>query len=179
MINLLTQEEKKKIRKEYLFRLSLVALVLLLGSSLIGIALLIPPFLISSIKERDVRGQSELLKQSIENSSRDSSIVQLREAAQKLEALAEAKDQIKIADMFKRVADHRTEGIELAGLFYKQVSDNEAILTVSGVANNRGDLLAFSRALEQDLLFSGVELPVSNLAKEENISFSFKITSVF
>jgi hypothetical protein len=47
---------------------------------------------------------------------------------------------------------------------------------VQGVAARREDLIALKQALEQNALFATALVPISDLAKERDLSFTITIT---
>ena len=49
-------------------------------------------------------------------------------------------------------------------------------MNISGIATNREVLLSFGKALEYDISFSKVDLPISNFVKGKNISFRLTVT---
>ena len=48
-------------------------------------------------------------------------------------------------------------------------------ISIHGIASNRERLLLFRRALEDDIAFKKVDLPISNFVKGSNIEFSLNL----
>jgi Tfp pilus assembly protein PilN len=70
-------------------------------------------------------------------------------------------------------------GIHLNSINFSrnQIYNNNAgiLIAVSGIAQNRDSLASFVSALRDSGSFSSVDLPVSDLAKGDNLPFSIQI----
>jgi hypothetical protein len=178
MLNLLPRDEKKHIKGEYVKRLSIVVFGGILSTMFVGLTLLLPAFFLSEVRENALIEQSIDMGKSTEGSGREELERILDETQQKIDILTAKKDETPLRSIFDAILRHRTEGVELTGLFYTK--DGETVtLTTSGVALRRNDLLQFSRTLEEDPLFTDIELPVSNLANDSNILFTVSIKGDF
>lgn len=178
MLNFLPADEKKRLKKEYVMRLGVTVLSGLTVTFLIGGVLLLPAFYLSKARENAYIDQSALTENSSTTDEEDALYDMLQGAQKRIDILAVRDKNIPLKTVFDTILMHRKSGVEITGLFYTK-NDTVVILTVDGVADTREDLLAFSRALENDPLFSDSELPVSNLAKDKDISFKLTIQGDF
>lgn len=59
---------------------------------------------------------------------------------------------------------------------FEHISTKEYQVFLSGIAETRDDLLVFHQKLKEEKCFSQVNLPLSNLLTQENVSFQMDIT---
>lgn len=175
MRNLLPKQNKKIIRREYLIRVFGIGLVFLFMASVLGSVFLLPSFFFSRAKEESVRTSAEIVRKSVEFREKNSSDILLEEAKQKLELLSNKNGGILVQDIVIKITDEKPYGVSLYGISYMELTEGRSRVTLTGVAGEREDMLSFRKYLEQDVLFSSVRLPVSNLAKDKDIEFSIEI----
>ena len=178
MLNLLPQEEKKHLRREYMERLGVIILGGVFITLFIGIALLLPSFFLSKAREEVLMEQAAITRDSVTLQEKETLEETLRAASQKLTILAREEGEVPLRLVFETILNHKTEGIALTELFYAE-SEDVVTLSASGVAERRSDLLKFSGALREDPLFTNIQLPVSNLAEDRDISFTITIRGDF
>lgn len=180
MINLLPTEEKKKIRRDYALRLLTMVLIAVSAVAIIGIVSLFPSFFIADFAKRAAVERVDLITKENGGGDKENITVVLRDAQQKLEILSPESEKVSVRTVFDTAIDHKSNAVTLTGLVYQQETDESGEtlkLIINGVADRREDLLAFSQKLEQDEMFDEVELPVSNLAQDRNISFTLTVVS--
>ena len=178
MINLLLLEEKKKIHRDYAFRLFSVVLNAISVSALIGIVTLFPSYFISDLEKRAAVDQAELVRETNDDGEENVALV-LKEAQQKLEILSPEYEKVSIRTIFDTTIGYKPSTVALTGIIYQKDDKGNIKITISGVADRRDDLLMFSQGLKKDALFDDVELPVSNLAKDRNIKFTLTVIGMF
>ena len=104
---------------------------------------------------------------------------ELTKDEQKLVSLQEPR--IPISSLINEIlsAKNNTQGISLARIFYdiKAGSDDRRLkeIILNGTARTRDNLLTFTKKLEEMPLFKNVNLPVSSLRNEVDLSFSLKV----
>lgn len=180
MANLLPQNEKKKIRREYAFRRVNVLLAVIFASIIIAIIMLFPSYIITSIhtsemnmeKSSDISIEREEIESAVENTQ------------QQLKALDPEKlVNESFVEITKEIISSADSSIEITNITYEKTLEKkseektEEVLRsqISGIASNRSVLVNFKRKLEQSKMFSKVELPVSNLAQDVDISFNLDL----
>ena len=80
------------------------------------------------------------------------------------------------SSLIQRIDDLAGPAIELTHYRLHKDATVGTTVSVQGNATTRTTLATFSNALESDEWFGSVELPISNLAKDRDISFSMTIT---
>lgn len=180
MRNLLSQQDKKILDREYKLRIAIVSIALIFLTMLIASVLLLPSYIISNYKQNTAQTHSEIIKKSIASREKSVSNSILNETKTKLKLLAKDEDKISLMKTFEIIVKKRIDGIKITGLFYeKKIEGNDGEITITGIASKREPLLKFRKDLEQEEIFLSVVLPVANLASDADIEFSIKTTGKF
>lgn len=170
MANLLPQDKKDKIRKEYKTR------VFTIFSFIFGGVLIIATVLLASLYILLSSRLSDLNQMYAAAAGKEEEIVRLEgainETRAKLELLQHSGSSLKIPyGVFKTVIDIKPESISLTKMAY---SNNNQV-TVSGFAPYRKDLQDFVVVIGNHELFLPVEYPFSNITQKQDIDFSLTI----
>ena len=179
MINLLPVGEKKKIHRDYVFRLLTVVLGVVSLSAVIGIVTLFPSYFISDFQKRAAIEEVERTRKTSGESDKENIASLLKEAQLKLKILSSERKKVFLRTVFDTAIGYKPNTVVLTGMVYQEGSEGKLTFIINGVADNREDLLVFSQNLKRDALFDNVELPVSNLAKDRNINFTLTISGTF
>lgn len=174
MLNLLPKKAKKRIRKEYLLRL--IVIFLFMSAWLVFFAgiLLVPSFLVSSVKENVATERLDVLAEFNnlildEDLQNESKILNTR-----IEVLISDKSLALAENGFLEiVVRSKPDGIYIDNISYDW-GNGRAILRGSSI--NREILLSFIKILESRKEFFDIDLPISNLVKDRNIPFTIKIS---
>ena len=174
MLNLLPEEQREKIKKEYKIRRLVVASFFIFISLVIASVSLLPPYLISkekldeSNKHLNTFSNSPIIKKSQDLSSETDAI------NGKIKSLS-VSNSVYIYDILNKILDKKTDQISIKNFVYLKKDNNNVSVTLSGLANSRESLIGFEKNLQNETYFSSVDFPVSNLAKDTNIDFSIQI----
>ena len=168
-INVLPELGRSHARKEYLLRLVTLACVVAGATALFACVALLPAYLGS--RERTAAlgaalaiAEASLARETESAAGRD--IVRLERELPLLEAaLAAPRPSMMVGDVLAVRA-----GSVLVYRFEYQ-GGAAPKLRVSGEADTRDSLIAFSRTLEQLRVSPDADLPVANLAKSEQVPF--------
>ena len=174
MANLLPQKERRHFRWEYRLRLLVVILLFCIMTLVFGIVLLLPSYFISQSKGESIERQSELLKKTIALRERDMSTELLLSTKSKIEALVITQKRVPYTKIIQTIIQNLTEDIIVESFYYKKGE-----MKIVGEADSRTELLLFSGRLKKEELFSRVDLPVSNLAQDSDITFSITLNGNF
>lgn len=172
MFNLLPQTEKETIRREYRFRLVIVALGLTFVTLLIAGILLVPSVLLSSQKEEAAERRFEVLMKSVEKGKTEELDKTLLEAKALLGLLPHEAPLVLLHELLLNIVSAKTNRISLGNFSLADAGEGKQRVDLSGVAKDRTALVAFVKSLEQSGLFEKVEVPISNFAKDTDIEFS-------
>lgn len=178
MINLLPIEQKKKLHREYTLRLVLVIVSGFIMTTVIGVVLLLPSFLLSKIKERVVSNQASLLERKADKETANTLNNILINTKQQLTALSEDITETSPSLVISTALSHKPNGVIIKQVLLDKTPDG-TLLSIGGTAESRSQLTSFSSAIKGDALFTSVEFPVSNLAKDRDIDFTIKVEGDF
>jgi hypothetical protein len=173
MTNILPQEYKRSIKKEYRLRLLTTSMVLL-GFLVLGSAvLLIPSYLMSNAVEKTLEGEIVSAESSGASSERTTITEPLYRTKRELEYLALEGRSRSFEETVRTIVSIAPAGVSITRI---ALEEGDAAVRLSGIAATRGDLLLFNDRIEEEEVFSDVELPVSSLAKGVDISFSMELS---
>ena len=177
MINLLPQEEKSKIRQEYIVNnisiLNIFLFILIIIADVLMASMLLLIYF-------DNKGTQSSLEASIQRSldeKREYNAV-IQDLNKKLSILSISKTSGVPNDVIKSVVDIKPVGIKINAITYDALPQDigrAGFIRLDGVASRRNDLIFFRRLLGQLGVFENVDAPVSVLARGEDINFSFRL----
>ena len=177
MINLIPNEDKKKMSKDFYFRLATIIFVMLSMSFLIGSIAILPSYFLSSAEESSVN----LKLESQANESiilPDPNTLKVITDLKKKLTLIENTQKNKLTFSQKVINEiilKKIPNIKITEISYQNDPQTGEKINVSGIAPSREVLLLFRRALEDDTAFSKVDLPISNFIQGSNIKFNLSL----
>ena len=173
MFTFLFDEYKKEARSEYFRKLAVLYLSLALVAAIVACALLVPGFALVASKRNALKtAQSAALA---EKSAQNQAIEdEAREVKAKIETLSGLRKNSGVWGAIERLSLKRGTGIALQSIVIAR-KDDQNTMTISGMADSRDALVAFSKRLQGEPSFSNINLPVSSLAKSKDIPFSLTI----
>ena len=175
MINLLPLKEKQKIYQLYFIRLSIVSSFLLLIALIVGIVLLLPSLFLSVVKEHSSAERVLLARKALSLEEGRNVEAIITSVNKKISILTLASGvSLTLSKAFRAIIDRQPEGLKIIGLLYEKdvLGDTgRGKIFIRGISSGRDALIAFADLLKKELLFSEVDLPVSNLIKSEDITF--------
>ena len=183
MINLLSAEEKKKIRSDYRFRVLSACLPLFAGVLLFAFLTLLPSFFFAQISNVNMLKES----QSAEVVNKKTQETEMKNIVlatnKKISLLNKSLFKNTPAVVFDEILKRLPEGVTVVDYEYQKNSVTQKIKTItaniviSGVAQKREIILAFVDSLRQNKNFTSVDLPVASLVNESNFSYSINIVA--
>lgn len=175
MFKLLTEQASLKVSSEYAIRRMSLILLALIAVLIIGLVGLLPSFVLSGARKLELEIGVEMLNKNPINQTGSDPLSWLSYMNTKLQILSPLLDETRPSDFINKVMEKKSLGIRLTNFAW--VDDKgQPTLSISGVAQDRQALLSFEGALKSSQYFSDVALPVSNLAKDRNISFQIKLS---
>ena len=179
MTNLLLEEDRKDIRRDYVLRLGATAAGFLGVFALMSTVFLVPSFALSISKEGSLRERVELLARTTILRSEDPSLLALSDFNGGLQFLSSRQERQLTNAVLLRVLEAKPSGVSITRLSFARHLDGSADIAIGGLARTREALLFFERRLRDDTLFSDIVLPVSNLANDKDIEFSMTAQGAF
>ena len=174
MFNLLPLSEQVSIKKQYRLRRAIVFLGFLVASLAVAIIFLIPSYLLSIAKEREVASQLESTKKAASPQNKEDLSLALKEINQKIQALKTGKN-IPVAEFFEAILSHKSSSIKIIRLILSHAASPDGEVSITGIAKDRETLVLFAKELRLDSHFKDAILPPSNLAKDKDIEFSITL----
>ncbi len=164
------------IEKEYRRRTLAVVFALAAVLSLSACVLTLPSYVALVAKKSALVSEAAkaVSSDAPSNAVLEARIADIQAKMSTLKGLAAGKPLVPAVG---RVVARLVPGITLSSIILKR-SDQGSIV-VSGSADTRDDLVAFSKSLQGDPSFRGVGLPVSALVKSQDVGFSISIDSSF
>lgn len=178
MFNLLPEEQKKSVHREYRLRLVTLAIFFLgLGGAIVFV-ILAPSFFVVDLKN------SSLVDQQTKLEKENPELLNIKELESEI---AQQKNKLKIISfeneispsvMIEKILFDLVSGVTINSISLERKEDHVRI-SLRGHASKRDFLLAFSKKIEGENMFSEINLPVSDLAKDRDIDFSLSFVNNF
>jgi len=170
-MNFLPEEDKIKIKKEYLRRLFVVLGTFSFFVISIGIILLLSYAIFLRDQKYNLERQLAISEERLSRGKIENTIFLAEEFNTKISLLDSGQKSIGEKSAFiKIILEEKTDKIKINDFFF----DKGKVL-IQGLSENRQNLLSFIDSLRKKKDFKKVESPVSNLIKERDIEFNLTI----
>ncbi len=173
MINLIPNEEKKKMAKDFYFRIVVMFFTVFSLALIIGSFALLPSYLLSSVKQKFVKQRLDLQSyMPLPPSSQD--VLDIARALNTKFKIIDDANQNKFSvseRVIQKIVAKKTPGIKITQITYKLDNFGDKSISIRGSATSRDTLLSFSQSLDKDPDFKKVDLPISNFIKGSDIQF--------
>lgn len=174
MFKLLPEEEKEKVQREYALRRIVVAVEAFILILIVGLVGLFPSYILSRARLGEVEERlkvSGTAEPQVETKELEAWLTDLNF---KLTALVPDQKEFLPSLYMETVLKEKGSGIRITG--FSWINEKEKVyMNISGVASTRQALLSLETRLKNAKSFSEVTLPVSNLAKERDVTFDLKL----
>ena len=177
---LLPEKEIKKLKMEYRIRLFIFLIFFLSCSVFIGIVSLIPAYYFSFTQEKEVLTNINNLQKGRQDRGTNTILSELAESNKIIKTLKSQPKNISYSDTISQIVHQKSAGVSINSFAVTTTGTTTAITNViiNGKASTRDVLVKFKNNLEATASVSKVELPISDLAKNKDISFSVKVTLI-
>ncbi len=172
MINLIPPAARRVIIREYWTRVVSVWLLLASAAGIMVLILLLPTYLLISIKA-DVLNQ-EVAAASEKIASYDISATDILKANRHAQLLLNVQTPVPFYTLINDIEATAGPAIAINDFRFLRQGMNDTI-QLAGQASTRQDLASFRDTLDGDERFLSVDLPISNLIKDRDILFSMTI----
>lgn len=177
VINILPQEEKKFIHREYWLRFFTVLLNLITVLAVVASLLLFPSYFLSKTKENLVESRLEIFNMENPDLVDDNIDKITKDINSKLLMLDKSKVSYQVSDkVLGSILSSRTNGIKFSQILFNKKSEKADTLEVHGVASDRDSLRNFKTVLDSNPNFSEVNLPISDFLEKSDLTFTISIT---
>ncbi len=173
MINLIPKEEKKMMMRRFYYRLIVLFVVMFGFISMILFVSLLPSYFFSSVKKNVINEKLEMQKKESVSLPDQQTLTIIEDLNKKMNLIENAeKNQFLVSQkIINAVILKKMPTVKITDILYEDNSPKGKKINVEGTAPSREILLSFRRALEGDIAFSQVDLPISNFVKGSNIKF--------
>jgi hypothetical protein len=177
MINLIPNEEKKLMAKNFFYRLATVFFMALGFCMLIASVTLLPSYFLSSTKEDLITKKLEAEKAEPIDLLDQQTLKTLSDIDNKLLTIEKSeKNKFVVSErIVNQIVSKRISDVKINQIVYENSDTGEKIINIYGTASSRSRLLVFREILEENPLFKQVNLPISNFIKGSNIQFSLSL----
>jgi hypothetical protein len=177
MANLITEKQHKSLRLEYQIRLGAMALLIIALLGVIFLAYVIPYYI--SVKKNDLvvseQFKSVISIENKENTSESATWV-VTKTLDELKAVdLYGKNTLVPSESFAKVIGHKNQNIRITRLNFSLNKAGQGQILVNGIAKNRDGLVTFVEDLKAKGGYTSVESPISDLAKDSNITFTVSL----
>ena len=177
MANLLSENKKREIRREFFARVFVVFLTLVFFGVCLSVGLTLSSYILLDIKKEEVRHKIDVFKQSIDFQKNETSVDILKKENLKLQ-FVQAKEEVNFTKLVNDIVENQPSTIKINTFYYEEAKgkgQKNIKLIIRGTAEKRSDLINFVDVLEKQDDFLRVDFPVSDLTKGEGIDFSLII----
>lgn len=171
----LPRAEHDKMQNEYRIRVSIVFLFFISISFIIGAGSLFPAYIYATIEEQLHLGEVANFKKSVDAASINSNQKQLTTSAGLLSSL----DQYLEKDIYYSTISSIVSmkgNTKISSIALDRSNPTTMNISISGNSPTRSDLLAFKSRLANLSSKTLVDLPISTLARDSEISFTLQVT---
>jgi len=130
----------------------------------------------SNYKEEDINLRGINLNNHLESLNIASTTENIKSLNSQLSIMDKALSYPEIIPYLDAVLSKRSKTINISGISYAVSDSKNAVLTIDGTSGTREALVSFVKNLQALGMFKTVDLPISNLAKDKDLTFSIKIT---
>lgn len=177
MFTLIPKDYRVKIIRSYRTRLALVCVILLIFAVLILIGFFLPTYVNVSSEYKTLVEQESTVNKSIATKNNDDLSKTIKNLTTNINFI-NRPDKSSMDEILK-IFDYENSNVKINKIDYKITTLEAYTIVVSGIANNRKSLSDFAKDLEMEKSFKKVDLPISNLAKDSDISFVITISGKF
>ncbi len=177
LTDLLPDERRKALRRDYYLRLGTTALVLAIGLVAAALVLLVPTYVYLSGAARAKEQRLANIRAALASADETALSARLATLSTDAAILTSLSDAPSSSVYMREALAVPRPGIMLAALEYTQaIGTQSGTLSISGIAATRDTLRNYQVALQGTPFVSSADLPVSVFAKDTNISFTITLT---
>lgn len=182
MLRLLLPDAKKELQHEYCRRWLIVLLSVLSVVFLMWGFSLLPTVLLLQSEESVLREQLRVATDPEINKDREQVKQQLQVVSRQLQLLT--IPEYHISALLQEITNAQSDSVALSTIavsseYSPTDKTTRGILTITGVAERRTDVIAYTNMLRQKAdFFQAVDLPFASLVKDTDIPFTITITLV-
>lgn len=175
MFNLLPVDIKESIAREYSHKRLLVILFFVVCVQATMLVFIFPTWLVSFYKEKEIIAESQKVNNNLNDSNVSPATTEIKSINSRLNVINTSLEYPKLLPFIDTVISKKTNSISINNFSYVPSASSSATLIVGGVSATRESLVSFVKSLEDTELFTKVDLPIGNLAKDKGIEFTISL----
>lgn len=177
MINLIPNQEKKKMARDFYIKLVAVFYLVLGSAVFIASTSILPPYFLSSVNKNAVNDRLKLQENVPVPIVGEGTLNKVKELDKKLILVESLKDKHFLVSekVINKIISLKAPEIRITKISYRNLEENGKTIILEGIAPTRKSLLSFNQVLKEDPFFKEVNLPISNFVKESDIIFSISL----
>lgn len=163
--------------KNFFFRLVTLFFIMFGFSFLFLILLIFPSYFLLSLKESSVEQHSSVQKKELSQKIDQKAIDDFKKLNSQLSVIEEARGKkFSVSQkVINEIVLQKMSDIKITQISYENDAKSGQKVNIRGLAPSRERLLLFRLALENNIAFKKVDLPISNFVKGSNIQFSISL----
>lgn len=174
MINLIPQSAKKQIIIEYWLRVLTVWIILLSVVAVVGMAIMFPVYVL-------VKTQADVYRESADAAVQKIAVYEnvstgLVQSSQQAKIILETNREAPLTQYISLFGALESDSLILSGFLINRGKNGVESVQLTGTALNRQALADFRDRLLAIEVVEKVDFPISNLAKDRDISFDMTVT---
>ena len=173
MDNLLPQEDRQRIRKEYRFRSFAVFFALCVVVECFGVVFLLPAYFYAQSRESIALAQKTSLSK-VEGG--DQAILDKLKSLQSKILFLRPEPHVDFSQTIKLILEHLDGAVTIQSISIQANDASTHNISIRGQAIKRQDLLTFKQNLEKTKNVQSVSIPISDYAQETNLNFSATVS---
>jgi len=178
MLHLLTESQKNKVIKEYKMRLVIVICWVVVFISLTGSALLLPSYLTAVGKVNTIKNDNQSKENSVRSLKDQNFKDKIKLVESNLTALKVSINVISPRETYYKILSSLPTGVYIDRYTYGLIDENNASISISGVAGDRSKMIELQNLLKLNKEFTGVVIPITGLTKKKDLSFSLNFNLI-
>lgn len=183
MRNLLPENYKKKVSREYNIRILIVSMWMAFSVVCVLITLTLPSFFLVQAQSAALYERKSLIERTIVIRKKDVSLNEIENTKKQIEKIQEIQDKKNITDVMVSIKEVMPSDISVNDFYFLSGQPNEkeqkSRISIRGISQDRRTLTRFRDNLKKLKEIKDVELPTSQLAKSANIPFLIEIEGDF
>lgn len=172
MVNILTPETQKALYRSYYFRLFGAFFFVLGVIVIVGAGLLTPSYFLVREEAASAERFRDALVETLELKGKNTATRSLSVLAEEVKLLNAYGKNDTATRIVRAALTAQNNDIILKKISFGFQEGKSGVVTLGGVAETRNALVSYVADLQKETLFSGVAVPVANLAAETDIDFA-------
>lgn len=174
MTNLIPPEAKKELVRLYWIRVVSAWAILWSVALCVGVLLMYPTYLLISGTSAAYSDTAADVTERTE--SFNTMLAELDKSNQEAQRIIQSAEDVTLSALLTDIWSVNGSGIDIAGIQLSRGAQGLTPITLRGEAVNRQSLAAFRDRIEALSYVEQVDLPIENLAQNQDIDFTIRIT---